>query len=195
MKKTLAVAVLLVVGLIGCAVVPVGTYRSTTVQTVVEECDYTTDECTQVEVAAYPGVIFHSRYIAECFCIWPVAFYGGTWINYLGSPIVYHGYWGHPPRNTINSYRGFARGNTHMFTHVPPRGRPNGSFGGRPQQHSVPQQHVVPQQRPQMHVPPPQQRPQVQRPIPQARPQMQQRAPQSRPQQQRAPARSNQQSR
>ncbi len=198
MKKMLAVAVLL--GLAGCAVVPAGTsYQTTTVQTsdgqtvTTEEFDYT-GYSTPIIVSAYPGVAFYPRYIVDCLCIWPVAFYNGAWINYLGVPIVYRGYWSPPPRHIRDTYLWGFRTNPHRpeFNRAPPGHPFHRPPSWRPGQHAVPPQqprppqHIVPQQRPQMHRPPPQQRPQIQRPQPQARPPHVQRpVPQRAPQQQR----------
>jgi hypothetical protein len=123
----------------GCAVTTGGVYRPYTPTAVAqpgagvveEDCDYTSnDECTQVEVAAYPGVIFNSRYVDECPDMCPIAFYNGAWINYLGVPIVYRGFWGRPPSHVINSYRGFARDRGHLFRPAP-HFRPGGG-GIRP---------------------------------------------------------------
>jgi hypothetical protein len=165
-----------------------------------EEFDYV-GETTPLVVAAYPGVAFYPRYIPECFCIWPVAYYGGVWINYLGAPIVYRGGWSHPPVHIRNNYVREFHTNPHPAFHRAPPGHFSNRPGGPvtrpagPQQHVPQQQHVVPQQQHQQQVHPGQPQMHVPQHVPQARPpqmqqrqpQVQQRAPQARPQQ-RAPA-------
>lgn len=205
--KNLLIAVVLLVGLAGCAVVPVGTTThrtTTTTQTVdgqtvttTEEFDYI-GETTPIEVAAYPGVAFYPRYVPACLCIWPVAFYNGVWINYAGVTIVYPGYWSRPPVHVHNVYVREFRGHVHPrgFRRVP-RDHFHGRHGGpavrpqhAPQQHRAipPRQHreQLPYVRP---LPKPPSQPQVRQPQPHVKPHAQQREPQAKPrQQQRMPA-------
>lgn len=185
--KSLLIAVALLVGLAGCAT----THRTTTVQTTggqtvtTEEFDYI-GYGTPIVVTTYPGVAFYPRYVTECFCIWPVAFIGGVWINHHGAHVTYHGHWTAPPRHVREVHVREYRANPHRpeFRRAPP-GHFNKPHQSPPPQHvrplpKPPQQHQ-PQARPHQRAQPPQ----IQRP----HPQVQQKAPQTKPhQRQREPA-------